>query len=412
MKKLIFVTSKFPFKSGETFIENEIGFLSKAFDKVYIFATEAEENDPSRPVTENVTAFAADPKAVSKKDYIPCLFKPSCVKEILSHCLGKGMIHKIAAVCYFSACVSASSKRIPDFLDKCSITAEDEVVIYSYWLSTIGMCALKIKDILKSKSIPVKAVSRCHGFDVYADRTDINYLPYQEYLIKCFDAVYPCSKAGELYLQKCYPDQKDKIEAKYLGVPDNFNSVYPKKENVFHIVSCSNVIPLKRVNLIVEALSRIIDKDIIWVHFGDGEGFEDLKKQAEKMLPDNIKYEFKGRVPNTEIYEYYNKNNVNLFVNVSESEGLPVSIMEAISFGIPVVATDVGGTGEIVKDKENGFLLEENFRIEQLEELIISFCVLSEDKYAYLCKNARKTFESTFNAKTNYTLFSEQLINF
>lgn len=43
-------------------------------------------------------------------------------------------------------------------------------------------------------------------------------------------------------------------------------------------------------------------------------------------------------------------------MNLSTSEGVPVSIMEVQSYGIPVIATNVGGTGEII-DKDNGILL-------------------------------------------------------
>lgn len=43
------------------------------------------------------------------------------------------------------------------------------------------------------------------------------------------------------------------------------------------------------------------------------------------------------------VYDFYRNNDVDVFVNLSESEGIPVSIIETISFGVPVVATDVGG---------------------------------------------------------------------
>ena len=46
--------------------------------------------------------------------------------------------------------------------------------------------------------------------------------------------------------------------------------------------------------------------------------------------------------------EYYSANRVDLFISLSASEGLPVSMMEAISFGIPILATGVGGVPEIV----------------------------------------------------------------
>lgn len=52
-------------------------------------------------------------------------------------------------------------------------------------------------------------------------------------------------------------------------------------------------------------------------------------------------------------------NDFDLFVNMSLSEGIPVSIMEAISFGIPIIATNVGGNAEIVND-ETGVLIPVN----------------------------------------------------
>lgn len=411
MKKLIFVTSKFPFCSGETFIENEIKYLASAFDKIYIFATEATDNETIRTVPNNIHVFPAKPKPITKKDYIPSLFKPLNIKEILSNCLGRHMFNKVSAVCYLSACVNSSSSHISDFLKMCDVTPEDEVTIYSYWLSTVGMCALNIKKRLEKCGKKPKCVSRCHGFDVYADRTETNYLPSQKYQIENFDEIYPCSKSGENYLKERYPSQKNKISAKYLGVKDNFNFVFPKKEEVFNIVSCSNAIPLKRVDLIAKALSKISDRKISWTHFGDGEELKNLKRLSADILPDNIKAEFKGRIQNSEIYDYYNNNNVNLFVNVSVSEGLPVSIMEAISFGIPIIATNVGGTSEIVENGINGFLLPKDFKTEELVELILRFINFSDEEYTGFCTNARKTFEAKFNAKNNYQAFCKNLCN-
>ncbi len=404
MKKLIFVTSKFPYGNGETFIENEINYLAKAFDKVFIYATEANSSEHCRAVPENVTAFAANPRKVSKLDYLPCLIKPTVIKEIFSNCLSGNVPGKISACCYFWACVNASLQQVCEFLKVCDVTTEDEVVIYSYWLHTIGMTALHIKNRLKKYVKTMKCVSRCHGFDVYVGRSHAKYQPFQEYEIKSFDGVYPCAKAGEQYLKERYPSLKDKISAKYLGVEDHFKFVFPKKDDVFSIVSCSNVIPVKRVHRIAEALSQITDKEILWTHFGDGEEFEALNRLCAEILPKNVQYALPGRIPNEQIYDFYNNHNVNLFINVSSSEGLPVSIMEAISFGIPMIATDVGGTNEIVTDGKNGCLLPEDFKTADLADLIIKFINFPDEEYHNFCKNARETFESSFVAKKAYTV--------
>ena len=411
MKKLIFVTSKFPFGSGETFIENEIEYLADEFDKIYIFAAEAHSAEPERPVPENVSVLAANPKPVSKKDYIPCLLKPAVIKEIFKNCLSKGAFQKIAACCWFSVSVRKQTKRLNDFIRLCGISETDDITVYSYWLSTIGMCALKINEKLKKIGVKTKIVSRCHSFDLYAERSYSNYLPFQHLLISKFDNIFPCSKNGEEYLKSLYPQYSTKIKVSYLGVKDRFTSALPKKENVFNIVSCSNIIPVKRVDLIVRALSTISDKQILWTHLGDGEEFEQTKNFAEKELPANIKYDFKGRIPNSEIYDFYNRNNINLFINVSEIEGLPVSIMEAVSFGVPVMATDVGGTGEIVKDGVNGFLLKKDFEIKTLTDFIIKFTEMEEPEYTAFCENARKVFLENFEAEKNYSDFIDEILS-
>ena len=411
MKKLIFVTSNYPYGSGETFIENEIEYLSKSFDKIFIYSTEAHSSDKKRCVPENVAVFAANPTPVTKKDYVPCLFKPSAIKEIFRKCLGKNAFAKISACCYFSATVKKQTENLDGFLRLCDITADDSVTVYSYWLSTIGMCAIKIRDALQKSAIKTTLVSRCHGFDIYKERSEIAFLPFQECMIARFERVFPCSKNGEKYLKNLYPRFGKKINVAYLGVKDNFNGNMPKKNERFNIVSCSNVIPVKRVNLIAEGLAEITDKSISWTHFGDGEDFEKIKRYAETTLPDNIKYEFPGRIPNSEIYNYYNENNINLFINVSESEGLPVSIMEAVSFGIPVVAANVGGTNEIIQDGNNGFLLEKDFEVKELTNLILRFAEMPEKEYGEFCENARNTFVKNFEAENNFSAFGKTISN-
>lgn len=57
----------------------------------------------------------------------------------------------------------------------------------------------------------------------------------------------------------------------------------------------------------------------------------------------NVAYNFVEYLNNEEVYTFYRNNRVDVFLNVSESEGVPVSIMEAMSCHIPTIAPDVGG---------------------------------------------------------------------
>ena len=405
MKKLIFVTSTYPFGTEEPFVENEIKYLSESFDKIYIYATKAHETESKRPVPENVTVFSADPTPVSKTDYLKCIFKPPVIKEIFKNCLKGNFIRKVSACCYFYSCFAKSLKMLHEFLKLCKIERNDKVTIYSYWLSTVGMCAVKIHDSLQKAGIKSKLVSRCHGFDVYSEDSYAGFIPFQEYTIDRMDAVFPCSNRGVDYLSKKYPDKKEKLYVAYLGVKDHFTNRFPQKGAVFNVVSCSNVIPSKRVNSILEALSRITDTNISWTHFGDGQEIKKIKAQAEALLPKNVSCSFPGRVPNSEIYRFYNDNDINLFLNASTSEGVPVSIMEACSFGIPIIATDVGGISEIVSNGKNGLLLKSDFSIEDYVQALNTIINLSPSEYESLCRSSRNVFWGNFDAKNCYTKF-------
>ena len=118
---------------------------------------------------------------------------------------------------------------------------------------------------------------------------------------------------------------------------------------------------------------------------------------------------FAGQLENTAILDFYRSNPVSVFVNVSSSEGIPVSIMEAISFGIPVVATNVGGTSEAVRDGFNGFLLEKDFTPRSLMEKIRQIRDLSDAEYKALCVNSRTIWETKFHAIVNYSRFYEEI---
>lgn len=159
------------------------------------------------------------------------------------------------------------------------------------------------------------------------------------------------------------------------------------------IVSCSDLIPLKRVGMIADALMRC-DKPVSWFHFGDGELRAGLEERC-RALPDNVKARFMGFTPNDGIQKFYSENHIDAFLNVSESEGIPVSIMEAQSYGLPVIATDVGGTRELVHNGENGVLLKIDF---SGDELISAIDDVVEKGQRYR-DNAVKTWETLSDSK-------------
>ena len=232
----------------------------------------------------------------------------------------------------------------------------------------------------------------------------------REGILSKIDNIYPCSDHGTGYLRKRFPQYKQKVHTRFLGTIDHGEKEYLFNDKCYEIVSCSTVTKVKRLDLLINALSQIKTIPIKWTHYGDGILMDEIKKMAKDKLRDNIQYEFKGNVSNTELMKQYQDKNYYVFLNVSSSEGIPVSIMEATSFGIPCIATDAGGTKEIISDKENGVLLDRDARTEIITASISKFCSMTDEEYREYRRCSRERWISKFNAKSNYEIYVTQLL--
>ncbi|MGZ5247769.1 MAG: glycosyltransferase, partial [Flavitalea sp.] len=97
-----------------------------------------------------------------------------------------------------------------------------------------------------------------------------------------------------------------------------------------------------------------------------------------------------------------------LFLNVSESEGVPVSIMEAMSAGLPVIATNVGGTREIV-DGSNGVLVNKNISALELSDLLVHFKERSPEEIKKFRNNSYLKFKEKSEAGKNAEILLKTL---
>ncbi len=410
---LLLLTKVFPFDKGEEFIEDEIPILAKTFEKVIIIATSTSDHPvQTRSVPENVSIHNIRtskvkhslPGAISRqfpfKDYKGYSGKDECNAV-------KGSLKKKLYLSYFIAKSEIIYDEAVNILSQYNFEEYDGVTFYSYWFHDIAMVALRLKRYCTAKA--KRAVSRAHRYDLYAYRNSANYLPLRYYMLKNIDKVYPCSEDGSNYLMESYPDYRDKIQTSYLGTRD-FGTGKESDGSVFHIVSCCHITPIKRVELLAQALAQLSGSglNLKWTHFGGGEALNELIKYSEQNLS-FMEYDFAGEIKNSELMDFYKNNPVDLFINTSSSEGLPVSIMEACSFGIPTIATDVGGTSEIVKNGETGFLLDADFTPDKLTEKIKSMILLPVQKKKELRENCRSLYLKNFVANDNFTKFAQEI---
>ena len=406
-KILVLITTSFPYGKLESFIESELDYYT-TFDKVLCFSIH-KTGDPRDIEYPNNFIFCSVDDYKFKRDikYIPkLLFLKNFWNEVFTLLKSyrfsmRNIRHLLSVGMQTEHYYNILKKKIDKF--ERDNGHNNKYFFYSYWMVEHAMCGIRLKRKFKDSI----NITRTHRYDLYEYRDKGKYIPYRKYILDNTDRVLPISTDGLEYLTKMY-GKRDNVCLSRLGTKDYGISSCHKGEYDLVIVSCSWCTEVKRIDLIIKTLSRIKKFKIQWIHLGDGYLYEKLKIMAKEMLPSNVEYSFKGSVSNKGILEYYKNSHIDVFLNVSASEGIPVSIMEAQSFGIPVIATNVGGVKEIIIHEENGYLIEKDFRIEELDSLIEEFIAKSSDEKEKMRKQSRSLWENKYSAQNNYTdLFNQ-----
>lgn len=410
MATLLFFTQNFPFGQLETFIENEFPFLEKNFDKIYLITTNQNELQ-TRAVSKKteIIRLSYETKTSYKLKALTHTFSPDIQGEIAFIKQQNIPLQYNTLATLYSAYGKALEIKdwLQDFIRQNKIDT-GTLYLYSYWMNNIALGLA----MYKQHQPDAKAFCRAHGWDVYFNRHQPPYLPLRNFVFRSLDACFCISQNGQQYLQKLQTGAaKKNILLSRLGTVNKNDAPVHAHQQKIVLVSCSSVIALKRIHLIVEALALLNDIKIEWIHFGSGSLLEEINNlaAARLALKSNISYRFNGHISNAELLRYYATHPVDLFINVSETEGLPVSIMEALSYSIPAVATHVGGTAEVVLDCLNGFLLTASPTAQEISETISRYFHLPVEQKTALRVTAHKIWSEKYNAENNYSAFIEKI---
>jgi glycosyltransferase involved in cell wall biosynthesis len=143
------------------------------------------------------------------------------------------------------------------------------------------------------------------------------------------------------------------------------------------ILAIARVAPPKRTDLFVDVARLLPQYNFVWI--GNQNEVTEFGK-----LPNNCY--FLGNIPNAGAF----CSKADLLMLPSNYEGLPMVILEAMSFGKPVVASDVGGISEIVRNDVNGYTLANDAQLfaEKIQNIF-------EDKtlYSKFCQNSLDIFQ-------------------
>lgn len=406
-RNLVLLTAAYPLYGGEYFLEDELSILASKFETIYIFCFSKQQNRVTRPYPKNIIVIDS-PIAREMKDkisFLTYLFDKNIFNELkilranrlsISMDIIKTILNNyLKAVRILNVLQKEIEKQKIDL---------NQTIFYSYWNDHRALAL----SMLTGENCQLTCLSRAHGWDIDYHRTKLGYLPFKFLILSRLNQVYTVSESGQRLLNAQFKNQfSKKISIARLGKFNNHRPQIVKKNQEFTVVSCSNMIPLKRIHLIIDFIVEMNLEQVTWYHFGSGPQKEELLEYASNKLSAS-KFQFLGVVPNTEILEFYSKKYVDLFINLSESEGIPVSIMEAQSAAIPVLATDVGGTSEIVTS-ENGFLIEKNFDLKTTASLIKNFLTAAPQ----VCEEKRNmsysNWKKAYNADVNYQEFYKKI---
>lgn len=378
---------------SDTFLYAELLFLSKKYHQIHIFQS-LSDTLFDRKLPDNIQIHHFEFATNNKKNIVP--FIKTMAAEVFHfkylHCY----LFKLRY--YFAQFNTAYNNAQELLIVLNTLSVSSNSVFYTYWFDNWT----HLLSILKSEKKINTLITRIHGGDVYEyQHKEFNFFfPFRNFQIQKLNKIIAISNDGLNHISKTYPACKNKVALSRLGTSDNGISHLKSNGKSFVLVSCSSFYHFKNVSLIPQILAQI-KFSLHWIHIGsDGDEIE-LVKDAVKKLPSNITVEFKGQLSQEKVFDFYKNNYVDLFINTSKSEGLPVSLMEAISFGIPIMAPNVGGIKEIVT-KETGILFEPNKEIEQLANYIVE---LNNKTRIFNRDVIRKFWEINYSAEINYRQF-------
>ncbi|MBS1774570.1 MAG: glycosyltransferase [Bacteroidetes bacterium] len=387
--ELIFFTNHYPYGIGEQWKKNELSVFNENFDKITVIPYSYGNNKnqrkelPDKAVLQN-PLFEQDGIILKKSDFLKILFHKYAsvfIKEFLTKRVYKSKINTISWACATIGIIRMLAHPAIKKLNELS----SDTVLYFFW----GRGIADVIPFINTGKFR-KVLVRMHRYDIF-EYANNNYIPYRSILMKKENVlIAPCSKAGVEHLNELYPNAKN-VKLIRLGTRSNGKVSKMSEDGVLRIVSCSVLTSVKRVHLMIESL-QYINSRVIWRHIGNGVLEKELKSLVEKVGVAD-KFIFEGFVNSDDINDLYTSGQFDLFVNTSSSEGVPVSIMEAFAAGIPVLATNVGGTSEIV-DESVGGLLAEGVTPKQLANAINSYYQLTTDKKQKIRDNAYARFAS------------------
>ena len=213
----------------------------------------------------------------------------------------------------------------------------------------------------------------------------------ERYLSKFTYKIVAVSDSIKSYIKKEIGIGDDKVSVIHNGVQGYNYEFTTHSDKCRKLITVGRVAKIKNHRLMIDAISTVIKsiKDVRLTIVGDGPEFENIKKYTNEIgLSDVVT--FTGF--RTDIEELLKLHDA--FLLSSHYEGISIAGLEAMSLGLPIVSTNVGGVSEMVQDGVNG-LLAENNSVTDYAQCLAKLCS-DDDLFEELSRSSRAVFCDKF----------------
>lgn len=396
-KVLNLFTASYPYGWGESYLESELEILKDHFDLIKIYPL-SKKGELLRKLPENIqiidVSSAANHSGLSFMDEFRIagiMFREafSCHKPIAFFRYWRSM-----------RAVLKRSVALARALQNTQLNPNE--FYYSFWMNEWALSLA----LLRSKGNISGFFFRVNGFDIYDERGKWGFRPFRHFIYRHTDKIFTVSDEAKKYITEKYGN-RNKVETAHFGTND-FGFFIPEKNKTFRIMSCSRVIPLKNCLQIARVIGSL-NFPVEWHHHGDGEELEKLLKIVNDF-PSNIKFTNTAFVDDHfQAIKLQLEFQPDMFISLSTTEGLPVTLINAISMGIPIVATDVGGCREVITPT-TGILLSSAPSDTEVANAIRR--IYSEDwSFESKRRTIRQFWENEFSAAARYKDFADKIMH-
>ncbi|MFW8600191.1 glycosyltransferase family 4 protein [Desulfobacterota bacterium M19] len=171
----------------------------------------------------------------------------------------------------------------------------------------------------------------------------------------CFNRTVMASEEMQQSLMGSYGFTKRNTTVIHNGIPLPLNVIQRSKGGTI-IGSAGRLFPVKDFSLMVDIANIVISQNdtVKFVLAGDGPERLMLEEKVGKYDLQN-RFRFLGHLDDMDTFY----RSLDVYINTSVHEGIPMSVLEAMSYGLPVVAPGVGGFPEIIEDGTSGYLVDD-----------------------------------------------------